>query len=1703
MSGGAVSENAVRGGAVNGGVVNGNAVDDGRPPEAGLPAADLLDAGAVLPLGAEGGATLGDVLTARSYGHPVLDGRTVVRLVPGAIGAAEDLSVEYLGFSAAEVAEVGRVKRQSLGFPAWALVNDPGNGHHALAVVKEMERLARLVATKPGLAKEGFDEIGERLDRSVPHFLPTFYEQVARLFLAVESTAQAATFFGKARTAEQRYALAVDEERLREVFLEFAAAGALSGKALREHARGLTVRLSPEEAYAQFRTLSVERCASGLAPYAGMLEDLRRLSKGAGLDARAEERSLLAEIIHTGAMNRAAVSFWQAALPALSDVATEDRAVRERLLTLMPAPGGDAAAFDESWLALLERCGAVDLLLDGSVPAAGWVTSWAAHRQRGWGQTPRLAAELTLVERLVGRLVADAVPVRLSSGTGWRTGVDLDLLDACLSWGVPVEDLSDEGRGVHLGSWVSDTGEGRRDLLAVTSEPRFARALRGAVEQEAGRGGASELLESMARHPALRTVLAGWLEERADDLARPFGLPELNDRLHRLSRFSSPSVLATAPEAVRRITAVSPAPALARTLRAGILDELGHQGLEEALPHLGKIAKNAAPGGRVRAGTDETYRLTDAWPALLVRVGLQVAAVGPDQVLDRRTLTLPAVSKTSWDTTNIAYVDGQWLVVNGWGDDRRGVWSGRPTEIFKPQGQIHGQGNGGGTPSLPLADGSRCYGGRPVHPGDISFADECRPVASDGISVWVLHEDQWWEYDPASARRGRVSVPAFFATALTGDAIRLRENACRLLPVRPGLESSPFGTKDGLLGWYVTYDPDGRTLTACSVDGSRGPAVPEHSGIPLPPLRLPGGAVLHPREKAAYGGAQIDLYDGEGTCVARHTAGGTEGPYGAGTPLVPPTSHWHALRPRDERGSAALRAVTDADAEALLSAVAGGSEPDAAVRALLPEVTHPGLVAGVAGVVKEAARHAERLAKLAERAERGPGDLTADGPTVRHAYDKVLEEAFGGLAPDGYYFGYRNNSQDSTAIFDQIGRLSALLAADGVPGRRTEAAAESGGWVPVYGSTLVALAVRAAVPVTPEPQREALLELLDAALAVRVGGEEAGSGEGSPGEGVPGEDDGAAIMVDPRGRLRIVELRMPVGPQGDADEDEDENAADNAADRLRGEVRHAGARRLLLVGCSRADEKERYWQCLEYDPASVFGAWEGTTVTRSQVLGAADDPVRAPAVRRLVEAVRERGPLPYRPELGVEFAERVGITPSAGVLFQLGCPGLNRYRGNQVPAEYLEPLDVKKPELEWAVSLLSALGGEQRRSFTALLLPADPERVADLWTAGFPAEPLVGEWIATRGKRRVLPPAVIRGVAAELHASQAVDAVLNPAWQTELTGRTEQRPVEGELAPVDPARLLTGGVLGSWVEALRWLAYRLPFGDPLRTVLPETVLGLRERLADPGLLLDLGVDRDSAYDPVSPRLREAYGLGPKRAAGDAEMFELSAALVLRPTRWGTGEEVWVRPSAVLPEPGADGGGGGGPDHPDLKLLVATAGKASGLEALRAVLSDEFLALVSADGPAGPPQNPQVSVEGLVADVARRSGISEDASALYLMLLALPDPTDRNQAAWTGWKPARLKKARAELAATDLVVEGRRARAGRTLFLPGGWLEEKDAPRLPVESWKTALLPWDRPGFVVPDLPVPALFEAAWRRLGDGDVPAFEEFKGRGGRGGRR
>ncbi|WP_143677129.1 hypothetical protein, partial [Streptomyces scabiei] len=58
---------------------------------------ELLTAGGVLPPDTEGAGERAVPLTARTYRHPGLDDRVVVRLVAGELGAAEDLAAGFLG----------------------------------------------------------------------------------------------------------------------------------------------------------------------------------------------------------------------------------------------------------------------------------------------------------------------------------------------------------------------------------------------------------------------------------------------------------------------------------------------------------------------------------------------------------------------------------------------------------------------------------------------------------------------------------------------------------------------------------------------------------------------------------------------------------------------------------------------------------------------------------------------------------------------------------------------------------------------------------------------------------------------------------------------------------------------------------------------------------------------------------------------------------------------------------------------------------------------------------------------------------------------------------------------------------------------------------------------------------------------------------------------------------------------------------------------------------------------------------------------------------------------------------------------------------------------------------------------------------------------------------------------------------------------
>ncbi|MFD8985717.1 DNA-binding protein, partial [Streptomyces sp. NPDC059564] len=402
---------------------------------------------------------------------------------------------------------------------------------------------------------------------------------------------------------------------------------------------------------------------------------------------------------------------------------------------------------------------------------------------------------------------------------------------------------------------------------------------------------------------------------------------------------------------------------------------------------------------------------------------------------------------------------------------------------------------------------------------------------------------------------------------------------------------------------------------------------------------------------------------------------------------------------------------------------------------------------------------------------------------------------------------------------------------------------------------------------------------------------------------------------------------------------------------------------------------------------------------------------------------------------------------------------------------------------------LKDLGFDVRRELVAALLPADP---ALLWTEGPDAAAAARVWNQRVGRRTPVPEWLLAEAARDVRTGwtphRALPALLDPASSAVLSADVEWTVTGDQAVPGAPVtRPFDASVLTGAMALTAWLAHRLPAGHPVRACLPPALTAVRQRLSAPGLLLAAG------YYTSRSDFRKAAGTPTETGPG----YERYGAVVL-----ATHDD---RPRSALRTSLLDSTG----SDPYLPLLRGTDQRPSAAEtalrlahdpAFAALLADPGAPVAGAVGKDGTwwAQDPSRGVPELVAEVGAAHGLGADAAALYLMLLAMPDPTDRNTARWTDWKPARMKAARAELAATELVVAASRTRAGRTLFLPGGWAEPA-SPVLPVELWKLPMYgaaPGGAPvlGVLVPAEPAADLYRRAWGRVREGDAPRFEQLK---------
>ncbi|MER6140398.1 hypothetical protein ABT174_10095 [Streptomyces sparsogenes] len=675
-------------------------------------------------------------------------------------------------------------------------------------------------------------------------------------------------------------------------------------------------------------------------------------------------------------------------------------------------------------------------------------------------------------------------------------------------------------------------------------------------------------------------------------------------------------------------------------------------------------------------------------------------------------------------------------------------------------------------------------------------------------------------------------------------------------------------------------------------------------------------------------------------------------------------------------------------------------------------------------------------------------ETTAGGLVTARAEVAALDDYGVGTALSGLVDGPGYWTRDgSLAAIERTGRYLAGTwepsRPDGDPGKAGE-----GSWARFIGR-IGAVALRAAAPSTREERRERLLALL--------------------------EFWAESPFADPAARLRTGVVRL----------------AEGAPEAVRDERGAA-----VAVGWAGSDGR-RFVELRtgEAEPPSLGTVEEVREVPRGW--GGAEQ------LRRLVGLVRERGPAPWDPKAVGVLGEGTGLGRAAASLALAGL--LERSYVPFLDAHEREVLRLKVAEAEDGASELARLTALERLELLADVLPEDP---AELWEPGgmrAVAERLAEAWRARRGRRTAVPrrtlDAVVELGLLRLSAAEFCAAFTHPEAEPGLDAPLDTWIKNSEHGPLltdarwDVVRFRER--LHTVVPHLSWVYAGLPAGDPVRDGAPGLVRLLLERLAHPGLLLRAGRPAAGVGRTVAD-LHERFGFrpyaGPERldvasiddgltvvtdGAVDRRGYQSPPTLYFRPAYHGADERSRTLAAAI-----SDSGG----SLDDLPLVEWLRGPACA----RIVERIESAAL-----PAGAYEsNPAASAPEVVARVAGSLGVEEDPAALYLQLLALPAPTDRNVRAWNGWKADRHQKAAAVLVERGLVVEDKRPRAGRKVFLPGEWIHAKK-PYQPMEAWKAELIGVRRSynGRLENPLPLPTrtlpeLFAHAWALVENGSGPSM-------------
>lgn len=1554
-------------------------------------------------------ATTGE-LVAIPFQHPALEGRTVVRLVEGSLDAAVDAEMSALGFApSGEKTAVGRTRKRALGFPAWALVNHPTKARFALEVMREFRKAATRVSTKPGHAKDAFAEIAKKLERSVPEFMPSYWEEVGRAFLAEEATSLAAQSFEKARAAERAYKLPVDEDLRAAAYLEFTAAGAVPAKSLSGYASDLVAAFGPKEAERRFLELNLQRIKAGIAPWTGMARELAKLSKAAGRGAEAET-AFLSEVLASPSLKKAPPDFWASYRTALVKLAGESDEAKRRVLWLFPEPRG-FEKFLPSWLDLLEEIGAVEAVTESGEAArfASALTRFVTYAE-GWGdrETPLSPKYFALLEALAPALAKLGEPLDLASFQRWGDeGVySPDVLEAALELGLALAPPKGEGPSISLGDFFS------KDPVRLSEHPDYGKLLTQAVGHRFGRAD----FEACARGKkglvaARRSHLMG-VVARLDEGA----LPSLKNSLETLTESTSAATFAEFPEAAAAIEKVDVGRALARSLRGGIIDELCWPDYEAALAAL------SGPKAEVEIhGTRQNP---------LVRAGRKVIVF--EGRARKKELDLPAIAK---EPSHIVYLDGDLLLsfYDSKEHKEQGLWASRAKAPFPFNMWLHG------TPDAAAVPGGGVTTGEQVlHSGDTPEKLRWKDFVTDGATFWHRHGS--WnermklvEFDPATGKSGRASWPDFVREA-SEKTDRFALTEVELMPLA-GAAGSLLGERDGLVGRYVRRDEKEGDVEVTRIDQKT------WSGSYTPDALVdwPGADAMRALGVSkGWSESQGDEFTVHGEGGEEHPAGsfGGDGWKSAGFSILPRAQWLHYLTARDEASSRALRAITDEAARAILKAASEDGTDDedddvthalAAVKAQLPGVTSEVIQRGVALVAKAAATHAAGLAALQDRG--GDGDMT----------DDAITEALPQLPTEGWESG--------SCVTDMTVMAAAFL--DKTRGRLTGSRIL---WER-HIERLARLACYAASrPGASDAARATLRELLSGLAQSRMLGLTVTRAELQV-------KTGSSFLTRPKDK------HIWIAGEGDA---------------------------ALYARMTTDDEDEPTQTVLVLTHGDRLSVPGDATVTWQETVTIPDDRAFIEGFLRELDA---RGPVAHEPGAAALVASETSLTMAEAALLLAGLPGFGEYRSDFLGKELREALGLKVTDASRAKQKLRELPSEQL--FALLVGAAGVSAPEGFWAAaveeGSSAQALIRTAKGLFGKAVEVSEELVAQVEKEcsvpLPTRKALAMVLTAAGADNVWLKPRPGPVDWNHLG-DSGDFFSEDVLTTIARLVPYLGTSRPVGDAYRAAIPALYDAAKKNLEAPDFLLPLGSRYEEDEKKRAPLLDQVGGKKIRVKIGkDDEREGRDNGVVLAVDEGGESIGFSLRTSglrahraAVLPYlTGTDEDGG--------------VYGVDGAKAAYYLLSKDCEELVESVRRSTAPEgsyelDPRVSAKETVASLREAAGLDEDAAALYLQMLALPNPTKKLVLLLNGWKPARYEAAAQCLVKQKLVIEGKRERAGREIFLPGAW--DKKSRGLSMEAYKASN--YDRLCFDEAQVTVAprTLYERAYARISSGDKPGFED-----------